>query len=84
MIHETLDVTGPDHWTRYVSDDGIAGTENTLTFVVPIDFLYMVRRGENLRAMPRDYYRRCQSGGASARSDPKGRNLQWNTKQSPD
>ena len=62
-----------------VSGDGSRGRERTLTFVPPIGFLHMVWKGENLGAVPRDYYGQRESSGAFVKPDPKGHTMKHKT-----
>jgi hypothetical protein len=59
--------------------DGSRKRERALTFVPPVGFLHMVWKGENLGAMPRDYYGQRQSSSASVKPDPKGHTMKHKT-----
>jgi hypothetical protein len=62
-----------------VSEGGSRKRERALTFVPPVGFLHMVRKSENLGAMPRDYYGQRQSSSASVKPDPKGHTMKHKT-----
>ena len=85
FIQGGLDVTWPNYCARGVRVFVVARMSCALTFVPSIDFLHMVRRSLNLRAVPRDYpkmmsVRRCGLGiwiqKATYNETPGGRRVE--------